>query len=802
MAQSYRFGAVEVRPSERQLLVKGQPAPVGARAFDVLLALIDNRDRVVTKDELMDMVWPGLVVEENNLQVQVSTLRKILGSQAVATIPGRGYRFTLVPEGMPEAPSSPLPARRHNLPAALNSFIGREREIAEIKELLGSSRLVTLTSTGGTGKTRLSLQVAEDLVEEFPDGVWLVELAPVADTARLAQVVAFVLDVKEEPGQAGIETLAAYVRDRKLLLILDNCEHMLQACAEMAKRLLQAGAGVKILASSRERLTIAGETSYPVAALALPEAGAPLGLEALARIDSVRLFLNRATAVLPSFRLTEQNAPTVVEICRRLDGIPLAIELAAARVHSLALEDISRRLGECLAVLTGGDVTALPRQQTLRASIDWSYELLGEGERTVFRRLAVFSGGWTLSAAHAVANPDRAEEATIEALSRLVEKSLVERDSGGTRYRLLETVRQYAQEKLVAANETGGTRARHLDYFLALAESARPHLYGPSQAAWLAQLDAERENFVAAHAWCDEAARGAELGLRLATSMKHYWCNRGLPSLAYRMAAQALSRGGAQARDAMRCRVLFDAGQVAYLMGRYRESREHLIESLAIARSLADKVRIAAALQPLGLAYLAEKDFDSARERIEEALALVQGLGDKRNIASALNALAQLHRAQGNAPAAEPLYDDALALFREVGDHESVAVALLNLAMTFIERGAPEAARSACLEALEVVEQTGSRRTGQSVLEVAAGLAAARGDWQRAAQLYGAAEAQQAQSNLRRSPPDEAFLRPRIDETRRALGDKRFSEEEAAGRASSYDAMIAHARAWLTTGSR
>src|SRR5438477_3524239 len=233
LARSYRFGAVEVRPSERQLLVKGQPAPVGARAFDVLLALIDNRDRVVTKDELLDLVWPGLVVEENNLQVQVSTLRKILGSQAVATIPGRGYRFTLVPEGMPEAPSSPLPARRHNLPAALNSFIGREREIAEIKELLGSSRLVTLTSTGGTGKTRLSLQVAGELADEFEDGVWLVELAPVADAARLAQVVAFVLDVKEEPGQAGIDTLAAYVRDRKLLLILDNCEHMLQACAEM-----------------------------------------------------------------------------------------------------------------------------------------------------------------------------------------------------------------------------------------------------------------------------------------------------------------------------------------------------------------------------------------------------------------------------------------------------------------------------------------------------------------------------------------------------------------------------------------
>ena len=797
MAATYRFGTVEVRPSERQLLVEGRPTPLGARAFDVLLALIDNRDRVVTKDELLDKVWPGLVVEENNLQVQVSTLRKILGAQAVATIPGRGYRFTLVPEALPDAPSCPVPARRHNLPAPLNSFIGREREIAEVKALLGSARLVTLVSTGGTGKTRLSLQVAAELLDEFPDGVWLVELAPVADSARVAQVVAFVLDVKEEPGRAGIETLAAAARARRMLLVLDNCEHVLQGCAEVAKRLLQAGPGVRILASSRERLTIPGETMYQVTALALPEASAAPDLDALARIDSVRLFLNRANAVLPSFRLTEQNAPLVADICRRLDGIPLAIELAAARVHALPLEEIARRLRECLAVLTGGDVTALPRQQTLRASIDWSYDLLTESERTVFRRLAVFSGGWTLAAAHAVANPDRAEDATIDALMRLVEKSLIERDAGGTRYRLLEAVRQYAGERLAAASEAQAARARHLDYFLGLAESARPHLYGPMQATWIAQLDAERENILAAHAWCDEAPAGALLGLRLATAIKHYWFNRGPLSLAYRMTVHALARDGAQPRDALRCRVLFDAGQIAYFMGRYSESREHLLESLAIARALEDPVRIAAALQPLGLACVAEKDFDSARKHIEEALALVRRQGDKRNIATVLNALAQLCRAEGNPGGAESLYDEALALFREVGDHESVAVALLNLAMTWIVRGDRDRARAACLEALQVIEETGSRRTGQSVLEVAAGLAASCRDWERAVQCYGAAEAQQARSNFSRSPPDEAFLRPLMDGARRALGDGRFAEEEQAGRASSYEAMIARTRAWL-----
>ena len=796
MAHTYRFGTVEVRPSERQLLVEGRPAAVGARAFDVLLALIDNRDRVVTKDELLDKVWPGLVVEENNLQVQVSTLRKILGAQAVATIPGRGYRFTLVPEGSPEAPSCPMP-RRTNLPAALNSFIGREREIGEVKALLAASRLVTLVSTGGTGKTRLSLQIASELSDQFPDGVWLVELAPVPDSARVAQVVAFVLDVKEESGRLAVDTLAAAVRARKMLLVLDNCEHVLQGCAEVAKRVLQAAPDVKILASSRERLTIPGETMYQVTALALPDAAETLDSDALSRIDSVRLFLNRASAVLPSFRLTEQTAPFVVDICRRLDGIPLAIELAAARVHALPLEEISRRLGECLAVLTGGDVTALPRQQTLRASIDWSYDLLAESERTIFRRLAVFAGGWTLAAAHAVANPDRPEESTVEALARLVEKSLVERDAGGTRFRLLETVRQYAAEKLAQANEAGAARARHLDHVLALAESARPHLYGPSQASWLAQLDAERENILAAHAWCAEAPNGGELGMRLAIAIKNYWFMRGPASLGYRTTVEALSRPGARQPDELRCRALFVAGQFAYFTGKYGEGRKFLEESVGIARAIGEEARVADALQPLGLACLAEGDFVSARKHLEDALALIRRLGDKRNIAGALNALAQLNRAEGNPEAAEPLYEDALALFREVGDHESVTVALLNLAMTWIALGDRDHARVACLEALEIVEETGSRRTGQSVLEVAAGLAAACRDWRRAAQCYGAAEAWEAQSNLRRSPADEAFLRPLIDETRRALGEKEFAAEEQAGRAAPQDEIVERTRAWL-----
>ena len=793
----YRFGQVEIRPSERRLLVEGKPAPVGARAFDVLIALIDHRDRVVSKSELFDMVWPGLVVEENNLHVQISTLRKVLGAQCVATIPGRGFRFTPQLEAS-DAPTCPLPARNHNLPAQLNSFIGREREIAELKDLFGITRMVTLTSSGGTGKTRLSLQVAAELTGEYPDGVWFVELAPLADETRVPQAVALVLGVKEEAGHPVLEALVKYVKGRRLLLVLDNCEHVVQACAELAKQLLQAGTHLKILASSREHLRVPGERVYSVPALAFPDPKQPVAMETLAQYEAVRLFVDRTVAVQPGFHVTEQNAAAVMDICRRLDGIPLAIELAAARVRALSVENIASRLSDSFRLLAEGDHTALPRQQTLRASIDWSYDLLTVPERTLLRRLAVFAGGWTVEAAEAVgAHGDVDRVDVLDFLTRLVDKSLVEIDSQGERYRLLETVRQYAQELLHASGEEAATRARHLAFYLTLAEKARPHLVGPEQGAWLSRLDLERENLLSAHAWCDLAPAGAEPGLRLAYAVKPYWFNRGLLGLGHRVTVEALARVGAQERSILRCRGLFDAGQLGYLMGRYGETRGYLEESLSIAREFEDKPRIAAALQPLGLACLAQGERALARQHLEEALALVSELGDKRSIAAALNALAQLHRVEGDLDAAEPLYERVLALAREVGDRETIAIALLNLAMTWISRATAQRARATLVEALDIVQETGSKRCGQSVLEVTAGLAAFLGQAQCAARFNGAAQAQEAQSSLRRAAADEAFLAPLLAKVRSALGDAAFAAAEAAGRARPYEEAMGEARAWL-----
>jgi predicted ATPase/class 3 adenylate cyclase len=691
-----------------------------------------------------------------------------------------------------------LEATPNNLPQQVTSFIGRERELAEVKRLLANTRLLTLLGVGGIGKTRLSLQVAADLMDDYPDGVWFVELAPQTDARLVPQAVASVLGVKEEAGHPVVEALAKYVKDRQLLLVLDNCEHLVPACAELAKRLLQAGPRSKVLASSREHLHVAGETTYLVPALDAPDPQQTIALGALTRYEAVRLFTDRAGAAQPSFQITQQNATAVADICHRLDGIPLAIELAAARVRALSVETIAARLHDRFRLLAGGDRTALPRQQTLRALIDWSYDLLTEQERALFRRLAVFAGGLALEAAETVGSGgDVDKRDVLELLTNLVEKSLVALDTGGSRYRLLETVRQYAQERLNESGEEDQARMLHLVFYLAFAEKARPQLVGPEQGAWLARLDLERENILSAHAWCDRAKGGVELGLRLAEAMRPYWFSRGLLALRHRLTVESLQREGAQARNFARCLGLFNAGQVCCFMGRYNEAQGHLEESLAIAREIENPERIEAVLELLGMVAFAQGDTAAARAHLKEALALAKGLGNKRQLAAALNGLAQVHRADGNLDAAQPLYAEFLALAQELGDRENIAIGVLNLAMVSIGRGASECARGNLLDALAIAEEIGFKPAGQSVLEVSAGLACLLEQWERAAKFFGIAEAQAEQTGLRRDPGDEAFLLPLIAKARAALGETVFTAAEAAGRRLSYQEAVEDARKWL-----
>jgi predicted ATPase len=689
-----------------------------------------------------------------------------------------------------------LEAKPNNLPQQVTSFIGREHALADISTQLGSTRLLTLFGAGGLGKTRLSLQVAAEVLDDYPDGVWFVDLAPLTDERLVPQAVASVLGVKEAAGRPVLEAVVKYVSDRKLLLILDNCEHLLHACAALATQLLRSSPDVRILASSRQPLHVAGETTYHVSSLSVPEPLTTVTIQALAQYEAVRLFVDRARAVQPGFQITDTNSRAVVDICHRLDGIPLALELAAARVRALSVGEIAARLNDRFRLLTSGDRTALPRQQTLRASIDWSYELLTDHERALVRRLAVFAGGWTLEGAEALGR-DVEQADVLDLLTNLVEKSLVITDADGGRYRLLETVREYAQERLDESGERGQTCARHLAFYVALAERAMPELFGPKQGAWLGRLDLERENLIAAHAWCDRAKDGAELGLRLVHSAKQYWSNRGLLGLRHRLTVEALARAGAQERSLARCRGLFGAGQVCCLMGRFGDATGYLEECLAIARELDDKGRIAAALQYLGLASLSEGDLATARGHLEEGLSLAQAQGNKRELAAAINGLAQLHRTQGALDTAEPLYENVLSIARELGDRESIAIALLNLAMVAVGHRSVDRARRMLLEVIEIVEETGAKRVWQSGLEVCAGLASLNVEYEFAARFYGAAEAQTAQTHLQRDATDEAFLAPLIASARQALGAAKFATVADTGRALSYEQAIAETRTWL-----
>ena len=693
-----------------------------------------------------------------------------------------------------------LESTPNNLPRQLTSFVGRERELRDAQSLLAGTRLLTLTGVGGLGKTRLSLQLAASVLDAWPDGVWFVELAALRAPELVAQAVASVLGVRTVAGEPLTAALEGFVRDRKLLVVLDNCEHLIEPCAALAKALLGAGESTAILASSREPLHVAGETTFALPALATPAATTDASAASIGASEAVRLFADRASAARPGFRMTDANASVVADICRRLDGIPLALELAAARVRALSLDDIAKRLDDRFALLKSRDTTLLPRQQTLRALVDWSYDLLDDDERTLFRALSVFAGGWSLDAAEAVAaaSGDGGADASavVDLLARLAEKSLVLHDGDG-RYRLLDTLRQYGHEKLEEAREAPGVQARHLAYYLALAERARPELYGPEQGAWLARLDIERENLLAAHAAADHAPDGATLGLRLVSAVRYYWINRGLLRLGRRVTVEALERPGAQGRDLARCRGLFDAGQLDVCMGQYREGRGWLEQSLALARELGAEANVNVALHPLCIAALGEGDLAMARRYADEALAIARRQDDQGRLAAALNAVAQLHRVAGELDLAEPLYAQFLAIAQALGDRESIAIGLLNQAIVAVARNDAARARLLLGSVLAIVDETGSRQLAQCLLEVAAGVASRAADWPRVGRFYGAAQAQMRQTGIQRDPADEAALAPHVDAARRALGAPAFAEAMRDGEQQAREAAMDDVRAYL-----
>lgn len=520
MPHPYRFGRIEVRPVERQLLLDSEPVKLGARAFDVLLALIESRDRVVGKNELFDLVWPGLVVEENNLQVQIASLRKLLGPQAIATVPGRGYRFALPAEGdvLRPAPAD-LPAVQRkastNLPEVLPPLYGRETDVDAVIRLLQEHGVVSIVGAGGIGKTRLALEAAHRLRGIFPDGVWLVELAALSDSARVAASVAQSIGITLSEEAVAVEALVDTLRSRSLLLVLDTCEHLLQSVAETVDRLRSGVPGVRVLSTSQEPLKVQEEQVERLGSLAVPPAGATRD-QAL-QYGAVQLFVARAKAAQPLFHLGEDEVAAVVQICSRLDGVALAIELAAARVPFLGVAGLLDRIDQQLRLLSGGGRLALARHRTLRAALEWSHGLLAGDEQAVFRRLGVFAGSFSLDAAQQIAEDGRIDRwAALEHLSTLAEKSLVQVEGAGVpRYRLLESTRHFALERLAMADESEALMTRHAEVMLRqLRDLTHRTLCGE---AWQAasQLIADFDNLRLAIARIGERKECRDLAIEL-----------------------------------------------------------------------------------------------------------------------------------------------------------------------------------------------------------------------------------------------------------------------------------------------
>ena len=626
---------------------------------------------------------------------------------------------------------SPLPplaaGDQNNLPLALTSFVGREKEQSEVKALISRFRLVTLTGSGGCGKTRMALQVAADVWKEYVDGAWFVELASLTDASLVPQSVAQTLSVRERPGEPLTQTLVQALKERQALLLLDNCEHVLDAAASLAKVILQSCPGIKIFASSREALGIAGERVYRIPALSVPSVTVRGTPASLACSEAVRLFADRALAVQADFAVTVQNAPALASICRRLDGVPLAIELAAARVRALSVEEIDARLDNRFDLLTGGNRVALPRQQTLRALMEWSYGLLNVKQQALLCRLAVFGGGCRIEAAEQVCRGgDIRDREILDLLQSLVDKSLVvsENRAGKARYHLLETTREYAWERLEERGEAGSWRDAHVSYFLALAEEAASHLTGADAARWLQRLEEEHENFRSALAWSlsgTEAKQGTRRGLRLCGALPVFWWTRGYLSEGRRWCDQALAAPRADSplfekervererAERERASVLFGAGRLAWQQGDYAAASACLQTCQTIRREIRDKAGFAEALHNLGNVAYSQSEYALARAYYEEGLTIRREIRDQRGIAKSLTNLSNLAYYRGEFGAARAGLEEAVSLLRHSGDKMVIADTLNNLGFIALVQGDVPAARDCFEEGLKTYRELGAR---------------------------------------------------------------------------------------------
>jgi len=739
--------------------------------------------------------------------------------------PRRPLRIAPVPErrGSDRDPTW----QRDNLPAEVSSFVGREAAIAEVADLLAAHRLVTLNGAPGVGKTRLGLRVAAELRDRFPDGVWLVELAALAEPDLVASMVASILNLREDGGRPPVEILQDHLRARQALLVLDNCEHLLDACATLVDTLLRGCPDLRVLATSREPLGSPGEVLRPVEPLTLPDdlsaalvgpvdvrgsreasPDAHASIDALLASEAGRLFVERARAVRPRLVLTSDAARAVARICQQLDGIPLAIELAAARAAALSPNEIAARLDDQFALLTRNGRAAVPRQRTLRESVDWSHALLSDAERVLLRRLSVFRGGWTLEAGQQTSRPagefeavslnssaDNSSAGLLDLLASLVQKSLVvaEDYAGETRYRFLETIRQYAAEQLRVAGEEEALARCHRDWCVALAEEASINLRGPEQGVWRARLEVEHDNLRAALGWTIDHDE-AEPGLRICIALWIFWFERGYAGEGYAWVSRVLALRSASERTALRAAGLFVAAKLATEGPDLAMALAHCEESLSIAREVGDPRTIHRTLTQLGHIESGRGRWMAARRYYEEALPLRRELSEPVTVAISLRCLGDVARALHEYETARALYEEGLDLTRQQGHPGETTACQDGLGRLALEQGHYDEAAAWFAEALPVAHRIYHPRRIAYLLEGLAVLAV-RQQPERALRLAGAAAALREATGNRLPPSEQATLKRDLAVARRLLSDDVMASAWAAGMTLTTDQAVALALA-------
>ena len=739
-------GTEELEPAVQALRRALAEDPTKEEAHVGLMRLyaLSGRQREALRQyvRLSEALSSGLGVEPS---VSTRALREEI---AAGRFPGDPTQLPTEPAGPPTGEKISGGAQAHNLLAQRTSFVGRTREMLGVKRDLAISRLLTLTGAGGSGKTRLALEVARDLVGAYSDGVWLVELASLSERALVPQAVAKVVNAPEQPGRSLTEALVDALRQKRLLLVLDSCEHLIEEVAQLSDTLLSSCPLMRIVATSREVLGVEGELVWRVDPLSFPDAYPAPAVGELARYEAVRLFVERARLRSHRFELTEENAGAVAQICRRLGGIPLAIELAAARTATLSVEQIDERLEDSLGLLTTGFRSADPRHRTLRATLDWSYTLLSEAERVLLRQLSVFAGGFSLEAAEALGS---GEGDVLDTLSRLMDKSLVTLEEGAhdgaLRYTMLEPVRQYARQRLRESGEEDAVQGRHAYFFVALAEEAEPEMSGPNQEAWLKKLEGEHANLRGALAWAldpadsrDASEHHTEVGLRLAGALGRFWGVYG-PGEGLGWLERGLAARGEAAPKGALAKAFYEAGWIELFRGDYQRAISLLEEGLALFRELGDKRGVATSLVNIGFAALHQGDNERTAVLRQEIEALHREPLDRFTLAWSTTFLALATSYEGDFERSGALARGALTIYRELGDKRGISLCHIDLGFIELIRGNHERASALLEESLSVLRGSEDKFCLAYGIFGLAAVAAARGEPARAARLWGAAEA-------------------------------------------------------------